>query len=297
MDLTEVELFGTLMQTGTATETARVLGISQPGVSARLKRMESRLGMSLFDRSGRRLQPTAEALVLYADAREVFESHRRLMERSHALRVQAARPAGISATPAIIDGFLASALATTGYVGWLEELSIRVTDPEDDVEAGLSDLGLQLAFPAPADFHSERLMPVPLFAVLQCHNPLAAAADLDIGALSGEPLVCYDSEWSPLGGAIRKAWERAGHHYAPRCKVPFCSTVCQLIAACGGVGFVDAFTARGSWPGLAFKRVRDMPDVALVMFHRRDRPMRASVRRIAAALRETAREATALYPR
>lgn len=40
MDLTEVELFGTLMQTGTATETARVLGISQPGVSARLKRME-----------------------------------------------------------------------------------------------------------------------------------------------------------------------------------------------------------------------------------------------------------------
>ena len=104
-----------------------------------------------------------------------------------------------------------------------------------------------------------------------------------------EPLVCYDPEWSPMGGAIRKAWHRAGLAYAPRCVVPFCSTVCQLITTCGGIGFVDAFTARGCWPDLAFRRVNDLPDVALVMFHARDRPLLSRARQVADALRAAAR--------
>lgn len=35
MNLREMELFGTLMRVGTVTETAKLLGISQPSVSTR----------------------------------------------------------------------------------------------------------------------------------------------------------------------------------------------------------------------------------------------------------------------
>ena len=72
MDLRELELFGTLMRVGTTTETARLLGISQPGVSGQLKRLESRLGVSLFHRTGNRLEPTHEANELFALAVPIF---------------------------------------------------------------------------------------------------------------------------------------------------------------------------------------------------------------------------------
>jgi len=52
VDLAEIELFGTLMRVGTTIETARVLGLSQPAISDRLKRLESRLGFLLFQRRG-----------------------------------------------------------------------------------------------------------------------------------------------------------------------------------------------------------------------------------------------------
>jgi len=100
MDLRELELFGTLMRVGTTIETARLLGISQPSVSGQLKRLESRLGFSLFHRTGNRLEPTREANELFALSMPIFTcalnyppcviarpAQWRFLQRQHSLKV------------------------------------------------------------------------------------------------------------------------------------------------------------------------------------------------------------------
>jgi len=53
----DIEIFRTVMTSGSATRAARVLGLSQPAVSMALRRLEQRAGLELFQRPGGKLQP------------------------------------------------------------------------------------------------------------------------------------------------------------------------------------------------------------------------------------------------
>ncbi len=68
----QIDAFKTVVQTGTVTETARMLGISQPAVSRLISDLESEVGFQLFERSGRNLKATPEALLLVDEVRRAL---------------------------------------------------------------------------------------------------------------------------------------------------------------------------------------------------------------------------------
>jgi DNA-binding transcriptional LysR family regulator len=286
MDLAEIEVFGTLMRVGTTVETARVLRLSQPAVSDRLKRLEARLGFLLFQRKGNRLEPTAEALDLYPETVAVFAAQKEIRDRIEAIRSDQQRPLTISATPAIVEGFLAPRLARAGYRGWAQSLRLWVGDPEDDVRKGRADIGMQMAVPPRADLVEETLCDVALMAVFRPDSPLARGAELSLTEIAGQPLVGFDPDWSPMGAVIRKAFLGQGLPYRPACQVPYSSTVCHMVAACGGVGIVDAMTA--STPltaSLLVRPIQQAPTLALRAFSRRETALRARAQEILMVLR------------
>lgn len=285
MNFRELELFGTLMHVGTTIETARVLGISQPGVSAQIKRLESRLGFALFHRTGNRLEPTAEAVALFDQAAPIFSGHLSLLQRVETLRNSAASPLSISATPAVVEGYLAPRLGAAGYDGWPARVRLRVSEPEDDVRTGRADIGLQMAVPTKTHFQATVLRRVDLIAVVRADSPLAAQHSITLAEMAAEKLVCYDPNWSPMGAAIQQAYRAQSLPFELSCDVPFCSTVCPLVESCGGVGIVDEFTgARHKNAHLRTLVITDMPPIALVAFHRRNEPMRAVAHDLLAAL-------------
>ncbi|RWR07153.1 LysR family transcriptional regulator [Paenirhodobacter populi] len=278
MNLREMELFGTLMRVGTTTETARLLGISQPGVSAQLKRLEANLGISLFHRTGNRLEPTREANEIFALSAPIFSTHAQIRARLPTLRSQASRPVAISATPALVEGFLGPILIRAGYQNWKKRLILRVNSPEEDLRKGTADIGLQMAFPPKAEFQAHTIGQSTLVAVLRTDHPLAREDDLFCDTIAAHPMVCYNADWSPMGATIRAAFEAQGLVYDPACVVPFCANVCDMVRACGGVGIVDAMTAREyAMQGLVSRRIVDMPPVAILAFHRRNEPLSAPV--------------------
>lgn len=279
MDLREMELFGTLMRVGTTMETARLLGISQPGVSAQLKRLESRLGVSLFHRTGNRLQPTSEAEDIYRMASPIFNTHAQIKARLPALRSQASRPAVVSATPALVEGFLGPVFARAGYLGWRKRLTLMVGSPEEDLRDRVADIGVQMALPPKAEFQAHAIGQNALVAVIDAGHELARRDRVDCEAISSHPLVCYDPDWSPMGARIREAFAARGLRYDPACTVPYCANVCAMVRACGGVGIVDHGTAEGQeGHGLVWRPIIDVPDVSIIAFYRRNEPTRGVVR-------------------
>jgi DNA-binding transcriptional LysR family regulator len=251
-----------------------------------LKRLEARLGFLLFQRKGNRLEPTAEALDLYPETVAVFAAQKEIRDRIEAIRSDQQRPLTISATPAIVEGFLAPRLARAGYRGWAQSLRLWVGDPEDDVRKGRADIGMQMAVPPRADLVEETLCDVALMAVFRPDSPLARGAELSLTEIAGQPLVGFDPDWSPMGAVIRKAFLGQGLPYRPACQVPYSSTVCHMVAACGGVGIVDAMTA--STPltaSLLVRPIQQAPTLALRAFSRRETALRARAQEILMVLR------------
>ena len=287
MNLRDMELFGTLMRVGTTTETARLLGISQPGVSGQLKRLESRLGISLFHRTGNRLEPTREANELFAMAMPIFSTHSHVRARLPSLRDLAEKPVAISATPALVESFIGPILIRAGYQNWQKRIVLRVHSPEDDLRNGEADIGLQMALPPKAEFQAHAVGRIPLVAIVPEDHLLAQCAALTCAMIAAHPLVCYNPDWSPMGSTIRAAFAAQGLSYEPACAVPFCANVCSMVRACGGVGIVDAMTARDyGMRGLVSRPIRDMPEVSIIAFHRRNEPMRAPVQDLLTAFLE-----------
>lgn len=99
-------IFKTLYENGTASKTAKILGITQSGVSRSLSMLENNIGFNLFIREKKGLIATPEARELY---KEVLRLTHHLEETKHsilALREFGASRFRIAAIPGLAFGYI-----------------------------------------------------------------------------------------------------------------------------------------------------------------------------------------------
>jgi len=68
----QLEAFCRVVETGSFSRAAKALGLSQPTASEHVKSLEAELETRLFDRLGRRVQPTRAGLLLHGYARKIL---------------------------------------------------------------------------------------------------------------------------------------------------------------------------------------------------------------------------------
>ena len=73
LSIRQLQTFREIMRSGSVTAAARVLGRTQPSVSAMLASLEAEFGFELFLRQKGRLVPTPEAHFFFAEAEEILE--------------------------------------------------------------------------------------------------------------------------------------------------------------------------------------------------------------------------------
>lgn len=73
MNFMQLTVFREVMESGSISQTAKKLGRTQPAISLAIKNLERSLGLSLFERRGRRLVPVPEAQYLLAEATMVLD--------------------------------------------------------------------------------------------------------------------------------------------------------------------------------------------------------------------------------
>jgi DNA-binding transcriptional LysR family regulator len=110
-NLRQLEMFRLLMRTFNLTETARILRVSQPAISQTLRNLETDLGFELFNRGGRRITPTNEALTLLPEVERLFSQFSTLESRANELRDGRAGSLSIATIPTLTHRLIPKACA------------------------------------------------------------------------------------------------------------------------------------------------------------------------------------------
>src|SRR6266540_844744 len=80
MDTRQLQAFCAVVEKKSFSQAAEQLGVTQPAVSLQVRALEQRLGQSLLDRSGRRVEPTEAGRRLYRSAQRMLALEEQLLD-------------------------------------------------------------------------------------------------------------------------------------------------------------------------------------------------------------------------
>ncbi|MDP9862717.1 MULTISPECIES: LysR family transcriptional regulator [Streptosporangium] len=226
------------------------LGMAQPPLSQRIRRLEEELGVRLFDRSSRQVRLTEPGRLLLAEAREIVARVDRLRDlagrgEGAALRVGVPPDLGSSVIAALIAGFRERVpeVRLAPAEMWSADQVIALTD-------GTLDVGL-LRHPvtAPGLSFGPVLVQRP-GVVLAEADPLAELSSVHLADLAGRQLVLFPRE----PGLHEETLAECRHHgYVPE-EVHEAQTLGLVLA-----GTAVAFGPRVELPGLRWRPLLGSP--------------------------------------
>jgi DNA-binding transcriptional LysR family regulator len=240
------------------------------GISRQIRLLEQRLGVSLFDRSTRRVQLTASGIALLPAARELvrgadeFEAHARIEANRHrdelrvGLMTHAAGPE------------LVAALSETA-----RSMSLRLTiseaefgDTDAGVRSGRTDLGIVFGPFDDRDLVTLPLRQLPRVAAISVHHRLAGRTELTLDDLVDEPWIAPPENDRIFHDFWMAVDERRGRpvRIGARCR----TAEEGLLAATTGAGVAIGATSRPgfSFDGIAIVPIADLRPCTVAIAHR-----------------------------
>lgn len=244
--LRQLEIFASVMETGRIRASAQALHLSQSAVSQALQELSQALGVQLFRRQGRLLEPTRAAQRLLALSHEPRAELNRLARRLQgAAPVALAGPVQIAASTTIARYLLPGAVARLS-TAW-PQLALTLTsgnsaEVEARVAAGQVDLGLIEGPPRRHDVQAEHWRTDHLEII----GPSSAPAALTPQALAHWPWVMRES-----GSGTRAVFEQSlamAGLTVPRASLTADDSDAQvrMVAAGGGLACVSRAAARAA---------------------------------------------------
>ncbi|MCJ9430608.1 LysR family transcriptional regulator [Kordiimonas sp. A6E486] len=235
------------MKSGTVTEAANRLGITQPAVTASLKQIEATIGFNLFHRTGGRLHPTAEAKLLYGEAERIQDSLTVFRSLAERLKTDLTSHLRIAAPPALSHELIPEAI--TRFLGRPHSCMIDVTTQHHaqilnglTASAGQNYLGFTFGMEETPGVGSLTVGKVQLVAVVPTGSPLLEQEKLSLEALTAHPLVgTFSGE--PLGNAVERLMDEAGVTPRYLVRVHNHNVAANLAAKGVGAAIIDSVTA------------------------------------------------------
>lgn len=288
MNYRQVEIFKAIMDSGSITEAANVLHISQPAVSKALKLLEADLGLRLFARTTKGIATTEEARLLYTEVERTFFGMQNLARFAASLRDRKQGRVVVSTIPALSISWLPAAVARFSEAHPDVTISIQSSSSADAarlVGSGEIDLGIAQLRNEEYDLYRRKLFDLEGVIALPAGHRFAEKTHIEASDLAGETIVALGPE-EDFRRKLNLALEGAGQHPRSIIDASLGVTVCALVAAGCGVGIVDSEAARErEGRGLAFRRFRPTIRVPIFLFRQRGRPSNKLVEAFIAGLK------------
>src|SRR3954447_20768790 len=242
----QVEAFRATMLTGSVTEAAALMKVTQPAVSRLLRDLQALLKMELFERRGTGLVPTAAAMALYTEVERSFVGLERITAAAEEIRGRRTGSLRIAALPALSNGYLPR--LTGHFLKERPNLNLSffgVISPivVDWVLNNQCDIGFAEVPIAHAGLSSVRLPAPTRVAILPAGHRLAAKAMLQPRDFEGETFVSLTAG-STGRHLIDQAFNRDDVRRVLRVETSLSEIMCGLVSSGLGVAICDPFTAQ-----------------------------------------------------
>ncbi len=242
----QVEAFRAMMLTGSVTEAAKLMVVTQPAVSRLLRDFQALLKMELFERRGTGLVPTAAAMALYTEVERSFVGLERITAAAEEIRGRRTGSLRIAALPALANGFLPRLAGhflqerpnlNLAFFGVISPIVVDwVLNNQCDIgfaEVPIAHSGLpSLRLPAPARV-----------AVLPSGHRLVEKEVLEPRDFEGETFISL-SAGSSSRHLVDQVFNRHEVRRVLRVETTLSEIMCGMVSSGLGVAICDPFTAR-----------------------------------------------------
>lgn len=241
----DIEIFRTVMISGSATRAGKVLGLSQPAVSMALQRLERQAGVELFLRTGARLVPTQEAEVLLDDVQQHFVGMDLIQQRLLTLRHRGAGRVRIASFPGLGAGFLSRVLARMAAERERKLVSLEVmVSSEVRALALRGDIDLGLVADSVSVNGLEHALFAQYFGVVACPagHPLASSSVVTPRQLGLYPFIALKPD-DIMSARLNAICCANGVVLQTVVETSYTFNLCELVLSGIGIAVVNPVTA------------------------------------------------------
>ncbi|AZO54358.1 LysR family transcriptional regulator [Mesorhizobium sp. M8A.F.Ca.ET.208.01.1.1] len=241
----QIEIFNAVMIYKSATAAAEALGTSQPTVSRELRELESYLGFELFNRFGKRLSPTKQALLLHSAVSRSFVGMQEISRVALAIKQHNAAQLRIASLPAYAEAFLP--MVVQRFLNNKSQVHLSIHSLEEvqlrhDITTQMFDIGLTEGSLETDDATTETIDVGEVVCVLPCNHPLTSKSVLEPKDFQGADFVYFTQE-DPYRRKIDLIFEAEGISRRYCVEATTATGVCSMVASGVGVSIVNPLTA------------------------------------------------------
>lgn len=237
MELRTLRYFVAVVDSGSVTAAARETHVAQPSLSRQLRRLERDLGVTLFERRGGRLVPSAAGRQFLPAARDVLARADAVREAAAGIAAGRLEHLTIAAPGTTLTDVIAPFLATTGPDDPLP--AVREVLPRN-VYAELGR-GADLAIgtrPPPGGLDGLPVADLPVWAYVPERHGWHGRATVPLAELAAEPLLVPTDDFHPRQ-ALDQAMAEARLRYRSLLELGTPPLAQALAAAGRGVAVVS----------------------------------------------------------
>ncbi len=271
----QIQAFHSIMETGTVTQAANRLGISQPGVSNLIANLEHELGFELFTRISGRLQPTPEAYQLASSTETVITGFEQLNRQASAIRKLDIGKLDIACLPELSTAFLPNSIRE--YVVDKPDINISFqtrssTTIQELVSAHAVEIGIAEA-PIEHDNLVAEHFSYECFCVLPGEHEMAAKTVITPEDLHGKPLITL-GPYHHTYHRLREIFTARQCVWNDRCQTRLFHTALTFVQAGLGLALIDPFTIDCQAGGnILVRRLEPAVNFDLAIIWAKDKPV------------------------
>jgi DNA-binding transcriptional LysR family regulator len=239
-----LEAFRSVLDSGSITQAAASLGLTQPAVSAQIARLESDVGFALFVRSGNRVRPTAEAMAFREEVEQTLTKISDLSRVAEQIRAGevgsltiASHPmAGVTLLPPVVSAFARERPNIKVELFVRNSDMVRGMFPSRNYDIGIAELPVD-----PSGLTITRYR-IGCVAIMPKNDPLAAYDIITPELMSGRPFVSMSRLWTAYH-LVEKVFSDAHAHLNVVASSELFAAICAMVASGLGVSIVDRASA------------------------------------------------------
>lgn len=194
MDIRQLKVFTAVVDCGSFTAAAEKLHVAQSAVSIAVKKLETDLGLTLFDRGERQIRLTAEGEVLNRQARHLLGAFAQTQQQLRELKGGEQGTVRLGTSAMLGSYYLPDRIAAfrARYPGINFQVNGEGTSrAQEQLLAGEIDMGMINLRKVPAALSAYPLIDEPIVACVARDHPLARRNTIDFATFAAEPLAMY----------------------------------------------------------------------------------------------------------